>query len=75
MTRSKAVLSSIFFMLILFWLAGLISIEDLKGSNLILFSLLGGTLAGLESIEIDVAEIRNILATMSQKNNSSKALE
>ncbi|MBI2988101.1 MAG: hypothetical protein HYY45_15155 [Deltaproteobacteria bacterium] len=69
MTRSKAVLSSIFFMLILFWLAGLISIEDLKGSNLILFSLLGGILTGLESIETDVAEMRNMVDTMSNKDN------
>lgn len=69
MTRTRGVLSAIFLMLILFWLMGLISIEDFKGSNLILFGFLGGILTGLESIEINMAQIRNMLDTMSNKND------
>lgn len=67
MTRNTQVLSSIFFMLILFWGLGLVSIDDLKGSNLILFSLLAGVLAGMESIERHVADIRDTLAKMLTK--------
>lgn len=70
MTRSsKEVLLSISVGLLLLWLAGLISIDDLKGSNLIFLMLLTGILTGLGSIEKNVAEIRNMLDTMSDKND------
>lgn len=70
MTRiTKEILLSIFVGLLLLWVTGLISTDDLKGGNLIFLLLLTGIVTGLGSIEKEVAEIRNMLDTMSNKDD------
>ena len=64
MTPSREILFAVFFVITLFWVIGLISTADLKGSNLILWALLTGILSGLASLEKTLVGISNML----QKN-------